>query len=147
MRIFLILALSGALGALGCDSESGGTAGTGGGGSGGSGGGDGSTPTITSVSWEAAPGCAQGEQSDVVVTVLATDPDTDVGDLIYSGSVGGCNGPIDAEVSTVSCPNVAPYPGTVIVSDPDGNDSAPVAFDIGVCETDSCTTDPDTCTQ
>jgi hypothetical protein len=61
------------------------------------------------------------------------------------GSVGGCIGAIDAAVSTISCPNVAPYPGTVMVSDPDGNDSVPVAFTVGVCETDSCTTDPDTC--
>ena len=74
------------------------------------------------------------------MTITATDPDTDVGALIYSGSVGGCIGPIDAAVSTISCPNVAPYPGTVMVSDPDGNNSTPVAFDVGICETDSCTT-------
>jgi hypothetical protein len=97
------------------------------------------------VAWEATADCASGQQSDVVVTVTATDPDTDAGDLIYSGSVSGCIGGIDAAVSTISCPNVAPYPGTVMVSDPDGNDSTPVAFDVGICETDSCTTDPDTC--
>jgi len=132
MRIFWILALTGALGVLGC-------------GSGGTGGGVGSSPTITGVSWEAASGCAQGTRSDVVVTVTATDPDTAAADLIYTGSVGGCSGPIDADVSTISCPNVAPYPGTVIVSDPDGHESAAVAFTVGVCETKSCTTDPDTC--
>jgi hypothetical protein len=97
------------------------------------------------VAWEATADCTSGVPSDYTVTVTATDPDTDAGDLIYSGSVAVCTGPIDASVSTINCPNAAPYPGTVIVSDPDGNSSTPVAFDIRVCETDSCTTDPDTC--
>jgi hypothetical protein len=97
------------------------------------------------VAWEATAGCTGGRRSDVVVTVTATDPDTDSGDLIYSGSIDGCEGPINAAVSTISCPNVSPYPGRVMVSDPDGNDSTLVVFDVGICATDSCTTDPDTC--
>lgn len=137
MRFIMTLVLGGALGWVGCGDD---------GGAGGSGGsGAGSVPTITMVAWEAASGCANGQRSDVVVTITATDPDTDVGDLIYSGSVGGCEGPINAAVSTISCPNVAPYPGTVMVSDPDGNQSTPVAFGVGICATDSCATDPDTC--
>jgi len=146
MRIFWILTLGGALGVLGCGSSSMGTGGNAGsGGTGGSGGNGAAAPFITSVSWEAAAGCAQGQRSNVVVTVTATDADTNVANLIYSGSVSGCNGPIDGAVSTISCPNVATYPGTVMVSDPDGHDSAPVAFSVGVCETASCTTDPNTC--
>ena len=153
MRFVMALVLGGALALGGCGSDegsvtdgSGGSGGSGGtAGAGGAGGADGSVPTITMVAWEATANCARGQRSDVVVTVTANDPDTDAGDLIYSGSVGGCDGPIDAAVSTISCPNVAPYPGTVMVTDPDGNNSTPVAFDVGICETDSCTTDPDTC--
>ncbi|MBW1762827.1 MAG: hypothetical protein JRE45_16105 [Deltaproteobacteria bacterium] len=149
MRFAIALVLGGALALGGCDSDGGsGSAGSGGsGGSGGSAGsgGDGASPTIAMVAWEATAGCTGGQRSDVVVTVTATDPDTDAGNLIYSGSVGGCGGPINAAVSTISCPNVAPYPGTVMVSDPDGNDSTPVVFDVGICATSSCTTDPDTC--
>ena len=141
MRFAMALFLGGALALSGCDSDSG----SGSAGSGGSAGGDGAAPTVTMVAWEASADCAGGQRSDVVVTVTASDPDTDAGDLIYSGSVGGCDGPINAAVSTISCPNVAPYPGTVMVSDPDGNDSPPVVFDVGICATNSCTTDPDTC--
>jgi hypothetical protein len=59
--------------------------------------------------------------------------------------VGGCNGPLDGATSTITCPNVSPYPGTVMVTDGDGNESTPVAFTIGVCESSDCTTDPNTC--
>jgi hypothetical protein len=136
MRFNMALVLGGALALVGCGDS--GSAGSGGSGAG-------STPTITMVAWAAAAGCVTSQPSDVVVTITAIDADTDAGDLIYSGSVGGCEGPINAAVSTISCPNVRPYPGTVMVSDPDGNDSIPVAFTVGVCDTDSCTTDPDTC--
>ena len=140
MRFIVALVLGGALALIGCDSDggSGGSAGSGGSG-------DGSTPTITAVAWEAAADCTSGVLSDYIVTVTATDPDTAAGDLLYGGSVTGCQGSIDAAVSTISCPNVRPYPGTVMVSDPDGNNSTPVVFNVGVCETESCTTDPDTC--
>jgi len=97
------------------------------------------------VAWEAAPGCAPGTRSDVVITVTASDPDTDPADLTYSGNVGGCNGSLDAATSTVSCPNAATYPSTVMVSDPDGNDSTLVTFAVPICGTGDCTTDPNTC--
>jgi len=132
MRFIIGLTLSGALALTGCGSDGGSN------GSGGSGGG-GAAPTISMVEWEAAAGCAMGVRSDVVVTVTATG----TGALTYSGSVAGCNGAIDAAVSTVSCPNVATYPGTVMVSD--GTESTTVTFDVPVCDSDSCTTDPDTC--
>jgi hypothetical protein len=95
------------------------------------------------VAWEATPDCTRNTGSDFIVTVTATGS----GSLIYSGSVSGCTGAIDAAVSTISCPNVAPYQGTVMVTDAGGNPSTAIAFDIDVCETDSCTTDPDTCTR
>jgi hypothetical protein len=99
------------------------------------------------VAWEDAANCASNVRSDVVITVTATDPDTDPGDLIYSGMVGGCDGLINAAVSRVSCPNVTTYPSNVTVADPDGNSSTQVAFDVPVCATGSCTTDPaGTCT-
>ena len=136
MRTIVALVLGGALGLVGCGSDSG----SGGGGSGGSGTDE---ATITMVAWEATADCTRNTRSDVVVTVTATGSGT----LVYSGSVFGCDNPIDAAVSTISCPNVAPYQGSVVVTDADGNASTPVAFDIDVCETDSCTTDPDTCTR
>jgi hypothetical protein len=139
MRFIGAWVLGGALALVGCGDDNG----SGGGGSGGSG--EGSAPTITMVAWEATADCTSGVPSDYTVTVTASDPDPDAGDLLYGGSVTGCQGSIDAAVSTISCPNVRPYPGTVMVSDPDGNNSTPVVFNVGVCETESCTTDPDTC--
>lgn len=146
MRFMIMMTLGSVLALSGCGSDegsagSGGSAGTGGS----AGGGGTAAPEITMVAWETAASCSGA--TDYTVTVTAADPDTDPGDLIYSGSVGGCTGALDGAVSTINCPNVAPYPGTVMVSDPDGNESVPVAFDIGVCETSSCTTDPDTCTR
>jgi len=134
MRSIVALVLGGALALVGCGSDSD---------SGGSGGSGTDEPTITMVAWEAAAGCDDGARSDVDVTVTATGSGT----LVYSGSVFGCDNPIDAAVSTISCPNVALYQGSVVVTDAGGNASTPVAFDIDVCETDSCTTDPDTCTR
>ncbi len=136
MRSIVALVLGGALGLLGC----GGDSGSAGGGSGGSGADE---PTITMVAWEATADCTRNTRSDVVVTVTAIGSGT----LVYSGSVFGCDNPIDAAVSTISCPNVALYQGSVVVTDAGGNASTPVAFDIDVCETGSCTTDPDTCTR
>jgi hypothetical protein len=106
---------------------------------------NGASPVITDVSWEAAPDCVSGESSNVTITVTATDPDTSAGNLTYNGSVSGCTGAIDAAVSGINCPNVAPYPGAVIVSDSDGNDSTPVSFTVGVCTSDSCTGNPSSC--
>jgi hypothetical protein len=124
MRSIVALVLGGALGLVGCGSDSD---------SGGGGGSGADEPTITMVAWEAAAGCTDGARSDVVVTVTATGSGT----LVYSGSVSGCDNPIDAAVSTISCPNVAPYPGTAIVTDPEGN-STTVTFQVPICESGSC---------
>ena len=133
MRFIVALVLGGTLAVAGCGSDSGGAAGSGGSGADG--------PTITMIAWETTADCSMGVSSDFIVTVTATGS----GSLIYSGSVSGCTGAIDAAVSTINCPNFAPYPGTVRVANAAGNDT--VAISIGICETDSCTTDPDTCTR
>ena len=152
MRLITMWILGAVLALGGCGSSegsggSGGAPGSGGmpgsGGSAGAGGDGSGGPTITMVAWETAAVCDGA--TDYTVTITVSDPDTDPADLVFSGSVGGCTGPLDAAVSVINCPNVAPYPGTVMVTDDDGNESTPVAFDIGVCETSSCTTDPDTC--
>ena len=124
MRTIVALVLGGALGLVGCGSDND---------SGGGGGSGADAPTITMVAWEAAAGCTDGARSDVDVTVTATGSGT----LVYSGSVGGCDNPIDAAVSTISCPNVAAYPGTAIVTDPEGN-STTVTFQVPICKSGSC---------
>ena len=93
-------------------------------------------PTITMVAWTAVSGCAAGTASDVTITVTVTDPDTAAGSLTFSGSATGCTGTISAATSTVNCPNLAPYPSTVTVMDPDGN-SDTESFTFGICETGS----------
>ena len=149
MRLITAMILGSALALFGCDSDggAGGTAGTGGtagsggtGGSGGSGGmSAGEAPVITMVAWAPVGACTGGVGSDYTVTVTATDADSDAADLIYDGSVAGCSGQIDDVTSTISCPNAAPYAGTVVVEDGDGNVSNRVNFTIAVCATDSVT--------
>lgn len=130
MRFVIALVLGGALALSGCGSDdaSEGSAGSGG-----------EAPVITMVAWAPDGACTPGTSSDFTVTVTATDADSDAMDLIYDGSVTGCPGDIDDATSTVTCPNAAPYGGTVVVSDGDGNDSDPVNFTIRVCETSSVT--------
>lgn len=153
MRFVIALVLGGALALSGCDSDesssgtggSGGTAGTGGtAGSGGAGGdagaggmGGGEAPVIEMVAWAPDGACTPGMASDFTVTVTATDADSNPMDLVYAGSVQICTGDIDQATSVINCPNNAPYGGSVVVSDADGNNSAEVSFTIGVCETSS----------
>lgn len=136
MRFIIALVLGGALALGGCDSDEG-PDGTGGSGAGGMGGGE--APVITMVEWSTGVDCGQGTASDYTVIVTATDADSAQMDLVYDGSVILCTGDINQMSSVISCPNNAPYGGTVVVSDGDGNDSAPVDFTIGVCETSSVT--------
>ena len=131
---------------------SGGTGGTGGsggsggtGGTGGVGGMTGANPVITNIAWATVGACTQGTASDYTITITATDADNDPTDLMYIGDVPGCLGAIDGAVSTIICPNVAPFPGTVVAEDPGGNTSLPARFTIGVCETGDCETNPGAC--
>ena len=149
------LVLSGALAVIGCgDDEGNGTGGTGGGtagtggagatggtggGTGGSGGMPGADPVITNIAWAPDGACARGTRSNYTITVTATDAENDPTELTYMGSVScSMSGPIDAIDSTVSCPNVAPYTGMVVVEDLDGNTSLNANFTFDVCETSSC---------
>jgi len=99
----------------------------------------GEAPVITMVAWAPDGSCAMGVASDYTVTVTATDADSELMDLIYNGSVTNCTGGIDDVMSTITCPNNAPYNGSVVVEDDDGNVSTRVNFTIGVCETSSTT--------
>lgn len=163
MRILVTVLLTGALAVVGCGDDEGTTGGngtggngtggngTGGsagagamGGSGGTGGMPGASPVITNIAWTSTDaGCEQfGGATDYTVTVTATDADNDETELTYTGSVSACSPSIDGAVTTISCPNNAPYPGSVVVEDPDGNTSATASFTVGVCETSSCDGSP-----
>jgi len=156
MRLITAMVLGSALAVFGCDSDggsggaagSGGTAGSGGaggsggasgaGGSGGAGGmNTGEAPVITMVAWAPVDACTPATRSSYTVTVTATDADSGAAELIYDGSVTGCNGQIDDVTSTISCPNAASYGGMVVVEDGDGHVSNTVNFTIAVCATDS----------
>lgn len=102
------------------------------------GGGGGAAPVIMEVSWEAAEGCTNFTASDVDITVTVSDSDTPAGMLTFSGSAAGCTGAIDAATSTINCPNAAPYPSSVTVTDPEGN-SDTASFTFGQCDTGSTT--------
>lgn len=94
-------------------------------------GGGGAAPELTEVSWTHAGGCAQGVAGDVTVSMTVTDDDTDAADLTYSGTISGCSGQVNANPATITCPNVAPYTGTVAVRDPEGNqDFQEITIDI-----------------
>jgi hypothetical protein len=97
-------------------------------------------PQIMLVEWKPSESCSPGSSaSDYTVTVSATDPDSDPMTFTYEGSVSGCLGQIDAMVSTITCPNSAAWPGSVMVFDGDGNVSDPVNFQMGLCKSGSVT--------
>ena len=103
---------------------SGGTAGTGGSGGGGS-------ELSVQVLWGPVGPCEQGMASSYEVEVVPMNQD---GEVTIVGSVGGCTGDIvTTEVNELDCPNNAPYPGTVTVTD-EGGGMVSVAFTIEVCE-------------
>jgi hypothetical protein len=137
MRSIVAWVLGGALALTGCGSDGGSSGG------GGSNGGN-AAPEIMDVAWAEAQGCMTGVRSDVEITVTASDSDGNDAELTYSGSVTSCTGTINASVSTVSCPNAAPYQGTVTVSDPGGRSSS-ATFPVPVCASGSCTDTPIVC--
>ena len=127
-------------GGVGGDGGAGGDGGMGGG-AGGNGGSSGPDPVITDIAWEPAGQCEDGVTSNYTITVTATDDEDMPTELTYDGSVSGCNGEINDEVSTISCPNRASYEGRLTVEDTDGNTS-PAIFRMDVCETASCSGNP-----
>jgi hypothetical protein len=92
----------------------------------------GESPIISDVTVAFDPNCVAAFSSPVLITTTAVDEDTDIGDLTYSGSVEGCTGSIDSASASVSCPQLAPYSGSVTVTDPEGN-SDTESFTFGVC--------------
>jgi len=135
MKFMVALILTGALAVVGCGDDESSTGGAGGMGV--------ADPVIMNIAWEPVGACAQGTPGDYTVTVTAMDADNDPAELTYTGNVAACTPAIDAAVSTIGCPNNAPYPGSVVVEDPDGN-MASASFTISVCETSSCDGSPAT---
>ncbi len=101
-----------------------------------SGGGGGLAPEITMVAWGPMGACTAGTASDYTITTTVTDGDTQAGSLTFSGTATSCTGQIDGATATLNCPNLASYPATVTVTDPEGNSDSQ-AFTIGVCMTGS----------
>lgn len=77
-------------------------------------------PVIDSISWTHDPACEVNVGSDTSVVVAVTDPDNEASELTFEGMLIGCTGMVDAPMVTLVCPQVAPYTGTVTVTDPDG---------------------------
>ena len=99
---------------------------------GGGGGGSGQAPVITNISWTHDPGCAPGVSTPVTIQVDVNDPDTDISQLTYSGSVASC-GAITSATTRITCPEIAAYAGAVTVTDPEGNSDS-VMFSFGPCQ-------------
>ena len=95
MRFVTTLTLGSVLALSGCGSDS--SSGTGGSG------GSGAPPAITMVAWETVPSCERGSRTDYDVTVTVSDPDTNEGDLTYSGSVGGFVSNVDSSAGGPNC--------------------------------------------
>lgn len=92
-------------------------------------------PVINSISWATSTPCTAGSTSTYTITFDVTDPDTAPAGHTFSGSIGGCSGTVTSNPDTITCPNAAPYAGTLSVSDGTGMDSQ--AITIGVCSSGS----------
>jgi hypothetical protein len=90
-------------------------------------------PEITSVTWTQAEGCMPAVGSNVELVVEVTDPDNGPEELTVSGAVTGCTPiAITALETTLTCPQAADYPGSIEVTDPDGNSDS-IDFTVPVC--------------
>jgi hypothetical protein len=89
-------------------------------------------PEITMVEWTHVDPCVNGTASAVMITITAADPNTPVADLSFSASAIGCTGTVTAATGMLTCPQMAPYPGTATVSDDEGH-SDTQSFTIAVC--------------
>lgn len=95
-------------------------------------------PNIVSVSWMPVGACTAGRRSHYTVTIHATGDN-----LTYSGTVQGCQdvgqttgtATLTGATTTISCPNLAGYPGTAQVTNSAGTDSQ--SFTITVCQAGS----------
>ena len=80
------------------------------------------------MEWD--PGCAIAQDSNVTLTVDATDPDGDDSLLVYSGDLLYCSPGIGpGEISTLTCNATSVIDGTIIVTDIQQNEgSLPIYF-------------------
>ncbi len=93
-------------------------------------------PVILQVAWTHAGGCTPGVRSDVYVQVSVRDPDHAEAELDIEGHVEGCASLLESTRNVISCPQAAPYDGSVRVTDPDGN-AAALEFQILPCKAGS----------
>jgi len=84
-------------------------------------GGGGAAPAISEIAWTFSLPCTINQTSEVEVAVTVTDSDNTEGQLTFAGSVAGCGGQVTTNPATLTCPNAAPYSGTITVTDPDDN--------------------------
>jgi hypothetical protein len=79
---------------------------------------------IEKIEWVWNEPCVFGQPGEIVVTITATDADTDVSELTYSGSVDQCSDITD-RVTTLMCDD---HPGLrggdAIATDPQGNEGS-----------------------
>ncbi len=90
-------------------------------------------PVITSVAWVQEAGCVAGTAGPVTITTTATDTDTPVANLSFTGTVTSCTPAISMATATVTCPQTGLYQGSVTVTDPESNSDAQ-SFSFGPCE-------------
>jgi hypothetical protein len=93
----------------------------------------GGPPEIVQIAWEHAQPCQSPQMREVTVTVTVDDPDTAEGELSFSGGIAGCDGEIDAAVSTLVCEGSSNHVGAVTVTDARGG-SDDGAFTVIVCQ-------------
>jgi hypothetical protein len=94
-------------------------------------------PRVTKVAWTHGTGCTAGTMHDVTITATVLDSDTAQTMLTFDGSSTDCTGTMTTNPSTgIQCPELAPYPWTLTVSDPQGHSDS-VAFTISPCVDDS----------
>ena len=96
-------------------------------------------PFIRKVEWLPEGRCDTSQISPMVLKFNVEDHDTKVDDLIFEGSVSGCNPigrgfseMINANEVVVMCHHVSRHDGMVVVRDPDGHVDS-VLFSFGPC--------------
>ena len=95
-------------------------------------GGGAAAPVISAVDVAPSGACTAGTPSNYTVTTTVTDQDTSAANLTFSGSATSCTGTITGATATLNCPNLAGYPGSVTVTDPEGNSDS-MNFFIPIC--------------
>jgi hypothetical protein len=84
----------------------------------------GAAPVIHSISWAHHRPCTAGIADQVTITVDATDSDTPGGNLTYSGGWPSCSPAVSGATTTITCPEVSTYAGTVSVKDPENHSAS-----------------------